>query len=314
MPLPRRALLAAIGAGLLAGCAAPFADTRLRIATGGTQGVYFALGTALAQAWQSRLELSARPAVLATAGSVENLALLASGAADVVFSQVDTVADRLAGSGTTGLTAPRGLARIYDDVVHVVVPATSPARSVTDLRGMRVSVGAKNSGVRMIARRLLTAAGLRPDTDVRAQALGINESASALQAGGIDAFFWSGGVPTAGVSGLAQAVPIRLLDLEDLLPAVQARYPEYAPGTVAAGTYGIADPVTTFLVRNVLLVPAGMPDALAEALVSVLFGEQVALARASAAALRIDTRAAIGTQPVPLHPGAERFYRAAKTG
>ena len=112
--------------------------------------------------------------------------------------------------------------------------------------------------------------------------------------------------------GALGCYPSRIESIEDFDTATTI----HAPGVSFAGvgTYGIPDPVTTFLVRNVLLVPAGMPDALAEALVSVLFGEQVALARASAAALRIDTRAAIGTQPVPLHPGAERFYRAAKTG
>lgn len=316
--LTRRAVLraaAALGvAGLAGGCAAPFAGTRLRLATGGTRGVYFALGTALAQAWQERLRLSATPEVLSTAGSVANLGLLRSGGADVAFSQVDTVADQFGDGDPEAASAPRALARIYDDVVHVVVPAASPARSVGDLRGLRVSVGAQDSGVTMIARRLLDAAGLRAETDLRPAQLGINDSVAALREGRIDAFFWSGGLPTAGVSELAATTPIRLLDLDDLLPAVQARFPEYTPGTVPARAYEIPDPVTTLVVRNVLLVTAAMPDALAEALVEALFADQARLAQASAAALTIDTRAAIGTQPVPLHPGAVRFYRSAKAG
>ena len=313
VPLSRRALLGVLGAGLLAGCASPSAGTRLRVATGGTRGVYFALGTALAQAWHERLDLATAPEVLATAGSVANLGLLSSGAADVAFSQVDTVAERFDATVPTGPLAPRALARIYDDVVHVVVPAASPATTVAGLRGARVSVGAENSGVTVIARRLLDAAGLGPP-DIRPVQLGINESVAALREGVVDAFFWSGGLPTAGVRELAQTTPIRLLDLEDLLDAVQARFPEYSPGTVPAGAYDTAEPVTTLVVRNVLLVAAGMPDDLAEALVGTLFSEQARLARASVAALTIDTRSAIGTQPVPLHPGAERFYRAAKTG
>lgn len=313
VPLTRRALLAALGTGLLAGCASSFAGTRLRVATGGTRGVYYALGAALAQAWQARLGLDAAPEVLSTAGSVANLGLLGTGAAEVAFSQVDTVAERFDGIAPTGPFAPRALARIYDDVVHVVVPRDSPATTVAGLRGARVSVGAENSGVSMIARRLLDAAGLRT-VDIQPVQLGINESVAALREGRIDAFFWSGGLPTAGVTELAATTPIRLLDLEDLLAAVQARHPEYTPGTVPARAYDIPEPVTTLLVRNVLLVPAGIPDDLAEALVDTLFRDQESLARASAAALTIDTRAAIGTQPVPLHPGAERFYRAAKTG
>jgi TRAP transporter TAXI family solute receptor len=105
-----------------------------------------------------------------------------------------------------------------------------------------------------------------------------------------------------------------LLNLEDMITAVRTAYPAYASGTVPAATYGIPDPITTLLVRNFLLVPASMPDDLASALVEGLFDAQPELAVASPAALTIDSRAAIGTQPVPLHPGAERFFRALKNG
>jgi TRAP-type uncharacterized transport system substrate-binding protein len=93
---------------------------------------------------------------------------------------------------------------------------------------------------------------------------------------------------------------------------MRARFPVYASGMVPARTYGIPEPVRTQSVRNVLLVPGGMPDELADALTATLFAAREQLARATPAALSIDTRAAIGTQPVPLHPGAVRFYRASK--
>jgi TRAP transporter TAXI family solute receptor len=309
----RRSVLrgfAALGLlGALSGCSSPFAGVRLTLATGGTQGVYYNLGNALADAWQARLELDARPAVLSTAGSVDNLARLASGAADVVFSQVDTAADQLVRTPATDPRAPRALARIYDDVVHVVVPAGSPATTLADLRGARVSVGAPDSGVRVIAERLLAAAGLSATTDFLALQLGINDSVEAVARGEIDAFFWSGGLPTRGVSELAQQRPIRLLNLEDLVTPVRAAFPVYAAGTVPAQSYGIPEPVTTLLVRNFLLVGAGMPDEVARALVEAMFAAQEQLAAASPAALTIDLRAAIGTQPVPLHPGAVQFFR-----
>lgn len=314
----RRSVLRGLGAlallGGLAGCASPYAGTRLTVATGGTQGVYFGLGNALADAWSRRLGLRARPTVLATAGSVDNLRLLAAAAADVVFSQVDTAADQLYRSAPGDPRAPRALARIYDDVVHVVVRATSPVTTLAGLRGARVSVGAPDSGVYVIATRLLAVAGLTPGRDLQAEQLGINESVAALQDGTIDAFFWSGGVPTEGVDRLARTVPIRLLNLEDVVTAVRAAHPAYASGTVPATTYGIPEPVTTLLVRNFLLVAASMPDDLANALVDGLFAAQPELAEVSPAALTIDPRAAIGTQPVPLHPGAEQFFRALKNG
>lgn len=311
----RRAVLRGLGAlGLLlaaAACATPFADLRLRVATGGRQGEYFRLGMALAEAWTTGLGLTDPPEVLLTAGSVDNLERLAAGAADIAFSQVDTAADQLV-RDPHAPRVPRALARIYDDVVHVVVPASSPVVSLAGLRGARVSVGAAGSGYFPIAQRLLTAAGLSPDTDVRAERLALAESAMALRDGRIDAFFWSGALPTLGVTALAATIPIRLLDLDDVLGTVRAKYPEYAAGTVPAQSYRIPEPISTLFVRNFLLVSATAADDLAYALVDTLFRAQEQLALVSPAALTIDLRAAIGTQPVPLHPGAERYYREAK--
>lgn len=306
------ALAAAGAASALPGCAAPFAQARLRLATGSARGVYFRLGSALARSWQTELGLVSAPDVLTTAGSLENVALLADGAADVVFSQVDAAAERLVGITADDPAAPRALARIYDDVLHVVVPATSPITTVSGLRGARVSVGAEDSGVSVVARRLLDAARLGA-SDVRGVRLGLDDSVDAMAEGTIDAFFWSGGLPTPAVEQLAGVLPIRLLDLTDdgVLAAVRERYPVYAPGTVPAQSYaGITTPVTTMLVRNLLLVAASMPDDLARSLVEVLFTEQEQLAQAGPAALTIDPRAAIGTEPVLLHPGAEQFYRS----
>ncbi|GAA3240911.1 TAXI family TRAP transporter solute-binding subunit [Pseudonocardia petroleophila] len=312
----RRTVLAALAAagavGALPGCAAPFAQTRLRLATGSARGVYYRLGSALARSWRAELGLVRTPVVLTTAGSLENVALLADGAAEVVFSQVDAAAERLVGIAADDPAAPRALARIYDDVLHVVVPADSPITTVSGLRGARVSVGAADSGVSVVARRLLDAAGLGA-SDVQGVQLGLDDSVDAMAEGSVDAFFWSGGLPTPAVEQLAAVVPIRLLDLTEdgVLDAVRRRFPVYAPGTVPARGYpGITTPVTTMLVRNLLLVAAAMPDDLARSLVEVLFAEQEQLAQAGPAALTIDPRAAIGTEPVLLHPGAEQFYRS----
>lgn len=313
----RRTVLRGLGAlGLsaalpvaLPACSAPYPDLRMRLATGAESGNYFALGTALARAWQ--IELAAGTDVLVTGGSLANLALLASGGADAVISQVDTAAVQWSRT-PDGPRSPRALARIYDDVVHVVVPRSSPVTTLVGLRGARVSVGALDSGVLAISQRLLRSAGLAPDTDVRPRNLGITESVAAMEAGAIDAFFWSGGLPTPAVSGLADRLPIRLLDLTDILKSVREAYPVYTPGTVPARSYGISAPITTLLVRNFLLVGAGMADELAHALTQAMFRQQPQLAQAIKLALTIDLRAAIGTQPVPLHPGAERFFRDEK--
>lgn len=302
-------LLAALPAALPA-CASPLADTRLVIASGLRGGVYFRLTTALAEAWRSELGLRALPEVLPTAGSRENLQRLADGSADVGISQVDTAAEAVSAAAPDAPRALRALARIYDDKLHVVVPAGSPARTLDGLRGARVALGGAESGVIFTARRVLQAAGIPPDTGIVPFVLGLDESVAALRAGTIDAFFWSGGLPTQTISELAESVPIRLLDLSDVLDAVRAAYPVYAPGTVPAATYaGLVEPVTTLLVRNFLLVTAEMPDEVAGGLVRALFTKQDDLAEVSEE-LAIDPRAAVGTQPVPLHPGAVPVYRS----
>ena len=315
--LSRRTLLTAgaLGAGALlaatsSGCTRALSGARLTLATGGSGGVYYALGSALADAWQRELGLSRRPVVLTSAGSPENLSLLTSGRADVIFSAADVVE----GAGGPPDRAPRALARVYDDALQMVVPAASPITDVTGLRGRRVSLGATDSGVLVMARRVLDAAGLVPDRDLRAVQFGIDASVAALREDRIDAFFWSGGLPTGAVAALAAAQPIRLVDLLPQIPSLRRRFPVYDVGTVATGTYGIPAPVTTLLVRNFLLVAANMPDELAGALVAALFAQRELLVKASSAGRAIDTRSAIGTQPVPLHPGARRYYRDAKDG
>jgi TRAP transporter TAXI family solute receptor len=296
----------------LAACSTPFAGRRLTLATGATQGVYFALGSALARLWQHDLGLDTAPEVRSTAGSVDNLLQLEAATADVAFSQIDAAARQLAQLPADDPRSPRALARIYDDVVHLVVPAASPVTAPAQLRGLRVSTGAPESGVSLVAQRMLEVTGLVPGVDLSAEHLGITDSAESLRAGRLDAFFWVGGLPTQGITDLAAAMPIRLVDLETIVRPARKAYPEYTAGTVPATSYGMSGPVTTLMVRNVLLATAGMPDDLAAALVRSLFSGQETLAETSPAALTIDPRAAIGTQPVPLHPGAEAFYRESK--
>ncbi|WP_307722913.1 TAXI family TRAP transporter solute-binding subunit [Gandjariella thermophila] len=297
----------------LSGCRDAFTGLRLSIATGGTQGVYYVLGNTLADAWTGQLGIP-RPTVLSTAASVDNVDRLRAGTADVGFSAADVASAAAAGGPRPGQHAIRALARIYDDYVQLVVRADVPARRLADLRGLRVSIGLPNSGVQVIAQRLLTAAGLSEKNDLQAQQLGIDESLNALRDGRIDAFFWSGGLPTGGVTELAKSVPLRMLDLSDVVPTLRQRYPDYSSATVPASAYGLpnAGPVTTLVVHNYLLVTDAMPDDVAEALVRGVFDAQPALVKANVAARSIDVRAAIETAPVPLHPGALRYYRAVK--
>ncbi len=290
---------------LLGGCQQRFGDLRLSLTTGSSTAVYHQLGAALSPAWASGLGI-APPVVMTSAGSGQNVDRLITGQADIGFSAADVAASRMIGPGGEHL---RALARMHDDYLQVVVPRDTPVHRLADLRGLRVSVGPRDSGVRLIADRVLGKAGLSA-SDLRGAELPVDRSAEALANGSIDAFFWSGGVRTEDITKLADRMPIRLVDLSDVLPAVHAEYQEYGTATIPASAYGLPGPVTTLLVPNFLLVTDRMSREVAEALTRGVFDARPALAAANSAARSIDVRSGIETMPIPLHPGALDFYRS----
>jgi TRAP transporter TAXI family solute receptor len=207
----------------------------------------------------------------------------------------------------------RALARIYDDYIQIVVRADLPIKQLSDLTGRRVSIGQANSQVQLVAERILAAGGVHREIPV---ALSLNDSISAMEAGTVDAFFWSGAMPTPSISNLNDAVHIRLLDLgNDPSHVVQTmvdRFSVYRTAVVPAGTYGSDSVVNTLVVPNFLLVTDRMSDDVAQALVHGLFDAIPQLILVNTAARAIDIHTAIFTEPVALHPGAEAYYRSTK--
>lgn len=304
------AVALAVALGALTGCRSEFAGLRLTIATGSSDGVYYQLGSELADSWATRLDIT-RPTVLKTPGGPANIDLLHTGGADIGFGSADAIDDVDAGPHRL-----RALARIYDDYIQVVVrdDLPTPIRHLSDLAGRQVSLGPVQSQVSLVANRILDAAGVH--TEVPA-ALSLNDSITALRAHRIDAFFWSGGMPTKSIQALGRAMPIRVLDLgtdpSGAMRTVLDKYRVYGTAVVPAGTYQPhSDAVTTLVVPNYLLVTDAMPDDEANALVAGLFAATPQLVGVNSAAEAIDIHAAIYTGPVPLHPGAEEYYRSHK--
>ncbi|MGH8869123.1 MAG: TAXI family TRAP transporter solute-binding subunit [Actinomycetes bacterium] len=281
---------------------------RLRIAAGSAGGIYLAYAHALADVTKREMP-GVRPSVLSTSASIENLRLLTDGQAEVAFSLADSAAEAVEGDTPFGRPQPvRALARLYDNYVHLVVPTDSPIRTLADLRGREVSVGPDGSGTELTAARLLTVAGLTQDT--RTTRLGLIDSAEALRTGDVDAFFWSGGLPTPEVTELSQGSGVRLVPLVEMTQQMRNRYGDfYSEATVPASAYGLGESVPTIAVPNYLVVQRSMDDELAYRLTRLLFEQQAALARAHAAGRQLYLRSAISTYPVPLHPGARRYYR-----
>ncbi|MFE9745792.1 TAXI family TRAP transporter solute-binding subunit [Saccharothrix saharensis] len=307
--------LHAVGAALalatlsLTACADDLDQVKLTMAAGSPGGVYHKLSVALADAWTREPGIP-RPQVANTAGSVDNLDRLRANQAQVGFSAADAAEEKQKADGGHKLYA---LARMHDDYLQLIVRDDLPATKIADLKGLRVSVGARDSGVWLIAQRLLKAARISPEADLKVQYMDLPTSVEAMRNGALDAFFWSGGVPTDAVTDLATTVKLRMLDLSDVLPELREEYPVYGSATLPASAYRLeGGPVVTLVVRNFLLVNDTMSDDVAEALVRGLFQAQAGLVAASPVARSIEVRSAIETTPIELHPGAMRYYRDVK--
>ncbi len=289
----------------------------MTIATGGSGGVYFAYGSAYKQVLGQEMPgLKVRLAT--TAGSVDNLGRMARGEVQMAFISADT-AFKIGefaqdGAGRQEKTADiRALARVYDEYVQIVVRADSPIRTMADLRGKRVSTGSRGSSVEVTASRLLAAADIDPVRHLRRHQLGIDESVALLRSGGLDAFFWVGGLPTRAIATLSSDLRVRLLPLGSYVNRLRGTFGTfYRRATVPASAYpGVAE-TETVAVPSYLLVSGSLGPDLVYELTRVLFDGRPRIAATVPSARLLDTRSAIATGPVPLHPGALRYYRAMK--
>ena len=288
---------------------------RLSIATGNTGGVYYPYGGGLAKVIGESLRVQATAEV--TAASVDNLKLIQQRKVDIAFTLADTLDDAVAGRGAFQRTGPvraRALAVLSSNYMHLVTVAGNGIDRIADLRGHVVSTGSPGSGTEVIALRILRAAGLDPDRDLRRQALSVNAAVDALKDGKIDAFFWSGGLPTASILDLASSIGItaRLLANDGVIPALQREFGEalYTRRVIPARAYpGLNEPVGVVAVHNVLVVDESMDASLAYDLTRVLFDKQAALAAIHPEARHLSLPTAVAGSPAPFHAGAERFYR-----
>ncbi|MBB5435737.1 TAXI family TRAP transporter solute-binding subunit [Nocardiopsis composta] len=304
----RRAVLAALAAGaagaLLGGCGLE-ERRELVLASGEPGGLYADFAELLAEA-VNRSERRLRVRTRATGGSLDNLGLLRDGGADLALS----LADAAAGGSSPGGRL-RALGRVYENYTQLVTAADGGVRRLADLDGRRVSLGDSGAGAAFTAERILASAGLRPGEDVEAVHLPLAEAARALAAGEVDAFFWSGGVPTPALSALEARTGIRLVPLDGVAAELRAEHgPVYAPIDVPAGAYGAVAPVATVGVPSLLACSAGLADEVAAALVRVLVEEAPSLIPGYTLGTQfLSASTLIGTSGVPLHPGAEQAYR-----
>jgi hypothetical protein len=297
-----------------AGCGDGTGVRRLSIATGGTGGVYYPYGGGIAQVLTAHLP-GVEATAEVTAASVDNLKFLRQGTSDLAFTMADIAQDALAGRDVFESFGPvpvRTLAVLYYNYMHLVTRTGSGIDGLDDLPGRLVSLGTPGGGGTVLAERILAAAGIDPAT-LRVRNLGVAQAADALKDGKIDAFFWSGGVPTASVLDLVHTpgISIRLLPLDRVVEAMRERYGEslYARTVIPAGVYGLPADVPVIGVANMLVSTDRLSDDLAYGITRVLFEQRDTLLRIHPQARELAHATAVTGSTVPFHPGAVRYFR-----
>lgn len=287
----------------------------LTIATGGTAGTYFPLGGALAEIWNKNIAKMNANAT-ATGASAANVAMLAKGEVDVIFTQNDIAyyalndLEIMKGKGTKNI---RGLACLYNETVQVVALADSGIKSVSDLKGKRVGVGAAGSGTVLNAMQVLEAAGISFN-DIKVQYLSFAECASNLKDGNIDAAFNVAGAPTGAIQDLGASKKIQIVAIDgDVAKKLMTKYSFYTTQKLPAGTYiGQTSDVNTVAVKSMLAVSSKLDANLVYDLLKAMFanGERLAASHKMGANIKIAN--ALDGMSIPLHPGAEKFYKENK--
>jgi uncharacterized protein len=304
----------ALGVTLIAGTAVA-QNTNIAIATGGTGGVYYPLGGGMANVLSKYV-----PGVQATArvtgGSVDNLRLIHTGQSEVALVMVDAALDAYKGEDKFkgAAVAVRTLMVLYPNRMHVVSIEGTGIKSMADLRGKRVSTGSPGSATEVMAFRVIEAAGLHRDKDMRRERLGVAESVNALKDRRIDGFFWVGGLPTAAVTDLGATpnVKIAMIDHADVVGKMNDKYGGiYSSGIIPAKTYPGQDKDNAIaVVQNILVANAKMPDQVAYNIVKTFIEkrDELIAVHAEAASIVLENQLTKNTT-IPWHPGAERYFK-----
>ncbi len=309
----KRAVLIALALALIALPVRAEEKTRLSVVTGGTGGVYYPLGGAVANVLSKYVPGAVATAEV-TSASVDNLKLVGAGKGDIAFTMADTAWEGYNGTGKfQGKVPLRAIGVLYPNKTQVVTVQGRGIEKMSDLRGKRISTGAPGSGTELIALRLLEAYGIDPEKDVKREKLSVAESVGAIKDNKIDALIWSGGLPTAAVTDLA-ATPgqkIKLLDHSDAIPAMVKKYgPLYVKDTIPAKMYpGQEKDVSILSVWNLLVVNEKMDEKLAYEITKTIFEKKPELVAVHKEAQNIALENQLrGGSPIPFHPGAFKYF------
>lgn len=310
------ALMAVATAALVTGCGGSgdqsSAKKFLNIGTGGTAGTYYPIGGAMAEILNSNIK-GMNASAQSTGASVANINMLKDGSIDMAIVQNDITYYAVNGTEMfkdKAVTNLRGIATLYPETCQFVTLDKSGIKSIADLKGKRVAVGAAGSGAEANARQILEAYGITYN-DIDVQYLSFAEGASALKDGNVDAAFLTAGFPTASVQDISSQNKIRLLPVDSAkADALIAKYPFYTKTVVPAGTYaGFDEDVPTISVMAMLVCTDKVDDALGYDIAKALFTNLDRIQAAHSVGKLITKEGALNGMPLPMNAGAEKFFK-----
>ena len=287
------------------------AETEIVILTGGTSGVYYPMGIALAKIYERTIP-GAKVTVQSTQASVENFNLLQQRRGVLAFGQGDVMSDAFKGNVEAGFPSSRDrlrmIAAVYPNYLHLVALKSANIHSLADLKGKRVSVGAARSGNELNARVLLGAAGMSYADLKRGDYSAYTEAVVLMKDNQLDAALISAGLGVAAVRDLAAAVPIDIVPIApDLIAKTQGAF---TPITIPAHTYqGQEADVETAALNNFLVTHSEVPEALVYEMIKQFYLHLPEIQASSLAARSISRDKALISRPIALHPGAARYFR-----
>ncbi|MDP9398278.1 MAG: TAXI family TRAP transporter solute-binding subunit [Actinomycetota bacterium] len=284
--------------------------TALSIATGGTGGVYYPLGGGIANVIGGNVP-GYTATVQETNASVDNMRLVQSGQAALAFGVGDVVAD--AAKGTGEFDQPLDICAIgntYNNFMQPITVKGTGIESIEDMRGKRISVGAPGSATEVLAARLLEAAGIDPNKDIKRAQLGAAETVDALRDKTIDAGFWSGGLPTGALVDLASSGELVIIPHAEYEGELQSKFGDYYfARDIPAGTYqGQDEAVSVIASPNILVASKKMPEDLQRRITQAIFDNKQKLVQVHPAAKELDKGTASDIEFINTCPGAKAYF------
>lgn len=286
-------------------------DYFITIATGGTSGVYYPIGGALSTLFEE--ELGVASSVQATGASVENVNLIDSGNAEIALITGDTAVQAYEGTGPFeeqgSVESVLGIAALYNNYVQIVTTEETGINTFEDLKGRKVGVGAPNSGTELNARMMFEGHGMTYD-DVTPDYLSFAESVDQMKNGLVDAAILSSGLPNSAILDLATTHNAKLIPISDeAFDYLLNKYAFLQKSVIPAGTYGNEEDVPAFAITNALVASSELPEEVVYLLTKTIFENLEYIHASHNAAKDITLETALNGLSIPLHPGAERYYK-----